>query len=189
MKIPALSTLGLADSDTGLVRFGYRDYDPETGRWTARDPIGFEGGDTNLYGYTWSNPVNFTDPFGLEVHLCSQPALGFMPVDHQWIKTDSVEAGMGPSNGDGANAGNNSGDMPGDPVEITDHSSRDMTGASCEIVTGVDENKVNQQLQIGQPLGRWLPWNQCQSFASRVLNNARINQTQRVLTRRGYRNR
>ena len=56
---------GLQDSDTGLVRFGYRDYDPETGRWTARDPIGFAGGDTNLYGYVLGDPVNFYDPDGL----------------------------------------------------------------------------------------------------------------------------
>ncbi|MGI5310673.1 RHS repeat-associated core domain-containing protein [Rheinheimera sp. WS51] len=56
---------GLQDSDTGLVRFGYRDYDPETGRWTARDPIGFAGGDTNLYGYVLGDPVNYFDPMGL----------------------------------------------------------------------------------------------------------------------------
>jgi RHS repeat-associated protein len=35
---------GLNDIDTGLVRFGARDYDPATGRWMAKDPIGFEGG-------------------------------------------------------------------------------------------------------------------------------------------------
>ena len=34
-----------------LVRFGARDYDPTIGRWTAKDPIDFAGGDTNLYGY------------------------------------------------------------------------------------------------------------------------------------------
>jgi len=34
-----------------IVRFGARDYDPETGRWTAKDPIMFAGGDANLYGY------------------------------------------------------------------------------------------------------------------------------------------
>ncbi|QKT02700.1 RHS domain-containing protein [Ectothiorhodospiraceae bacterium 2226] len=56
---------GLYDSDTGLIRFGYRDFDPDTGRWTARDPIGFAGGDTNLYGYVLGDPVNFIDPDGM----------------------------------------------------------------------------------------------------------------------------
>ena len=37
---------GLYDPDTKLVRFGARDYDPRTGRWTAKDPILFAGGDT-----------------------------------------------------------------------------------------------------------------------------------------------
>ena len=55
---------GLQDNDTGLIRFGYRDYDPETGRWTARDPIGFAGGDTNLYGYVLGDPINWVDPDG-----------------------------------------------------------------------------------------------------------------------------
>ena len=56
---------GLYDRDTGLVRFGARDYDPEVGRWTAKDPIGFGGGDSNLYGYTLNDPVNLVDPGGL----------------------------------------------------------------------------------------------------------------------------
>ena len=56
---------GLYDRDTGLVRFGARDYDPEVGRWTAKDPILFAGGDTNLYGYTLNDPVNGVDPLGL----------------------------------------------------------------------------------------------------------------------------
>jgi RHS repeat-associated protein len=56
---------GLYDRDTQLVRFGARDYDAETGRWTAKDPIGFGGGDTNLYGYVVNDPVNWVDPLGL----------------------------------------------------------------------------------------------------------------------------
>ena len=40
-------------------------YDPESGRFLSEDPIGFEGGDTNLYVYTKNNPVNLTDPTGL----------------------------------------------------------------------------------------------------------------------------
>ena len=47
------------------MRFGARDYDPETGRRTAKDPIGFGGGDSNLYGYVVGDPVNLVDPSGL----------------------------------------------------------------------------------------------------------------------------
>ena len=56
---------GLHDRDTGLVRFGYRDYDPDIGRWTAKDPILFAGGDTDLYGYVLNDPVNAVDLLGL----------------------------------------------------------------------------------------------------------------------------
>ncbi len=58
---------GLHDRNTGLVRFGFRDYDPAIGRWTAKDPIDFAGGDANLYGYCLGDPVNFGDPNGLDV--------------------------------------------------------------------------------------------------------------------------
>jgi RHS repeat-associated protein len=56
---------GRYDKDTDLVRFGYRDYDPNTGRWTAKDPILFAGGGTDLYGYCLNNPINWIDPAGL----------------------------------------------------------------------------------------------------------------------------
>jgi RHS repeat-associated protein len=55
---------GLFDTQTQLVRFGARDYDPATGRWTAKDPIGFAGGDLDLYGYVHEDPVNQADPIG-----------------------------------------------------------------------------------------------------------------------------
>ena len=58
---------GIYDRDTGLVRYGARDYDAQTGRWTAKDPIGFKGGDTNLFNYGVGDPVNWIDPFGLLV--------------------------------------------------------------------------------------------------------------------------
>ncbi|MDQ4126055.1 MAG: hypothetical protein M3134_10740 [Actinomycetota bacterium] len=55
---------GLYDHETGLVRFGLRDYDAGTGRWTAKDPILFEGGDSNLYAYVGGDSINFVDPTG-----------------------------------------------------------------------------------------------------------------------------
>jgi RHS repeat-associated protein len=57
---------GLYDPETGLVRFGARDYDAEVGRWTAKDPLLFDGGDTNLYAYAGNDPVNNQDPWGEE---------------------------------------------------------------------------------------------------------------------------
>jgi len=56
---------GLYDADTGLVRFGARDYDAEIGRWTAKDPIRFDGG-INLFAYVGADPVNRRDPRGLQ---------------------------------------------------------------------------------------------------------------------------
>jgi uncharacterized protein RhaS with RHS repeats len=49
---------------TGLIRFGARDYDAITGRWASKDPIGFDGNDANLFGYVFSDPVNYIDPEG-----------------------------------------------------------------------------------------------------------------------------
>jgi len=57
---------GIYDQHTRLVRFGARDYDPEVGRWTTKDPIDFQGGDANLYGYIVSDPINFIDPNGMD---------------------------------------------------------------------------------------------------------------------------
>jgi RHS repeat-associated protein len=58
---------GLYDQDTKLVRFGARDYDATTGRWTSKDPIGFAAGDTGFFVYAGNDPVNFQDPTGLYV--------------------------------------------------------------------------------------------------------------------------
>ena len=55
---------GIYDRDTGLTRFGARDYDPETGRWTAKDPLRFRAHNTNLYGYVLNDPINLIDPSG-----------------------------------------------------------------------------------------------------------------------------
>ena len=55
---------GLHEADTGLNHFSRREYDPIAGRWTSKDPIWFEGGDSNLYLYAGADPVNAYDPGG-----------------------------------------------------------------------------------------------------------------------------
>lgn len=50
---------------SGMVYyFGYRYYEPTSGRWLSRDPISENGG-VNLYGMVRNNPVNFVDLLGL----------------------------------------------------------------------------------------------------------------------------
>ena len=65
---PGLQPFGFAggmwDGDVGLVRFGVRDYEAVSGRWTTKDPIRFGGGDGNLYAYAGNAPVDRTDPTG-----------------------------------------------------------------------------------------------------------------------------
>ena len=76
---------------TGLVRFGARDYDAEIGRWTAKDPIRFGGGDANLYGYVLKDPINFADPAG----LYAQVAL--LPVGPTWLGNNISSNGIASS--------------------------------------------------------------------------------------------
>ncbi|WP_163350130.1 RHS repeat-associated core domain-containing protein [Desulfovibrio sp. JC010] len=66
MNMPLGFASGLHDKDTGLVHFGHREYDPSIGRFITPDPIGFEGGDVDVYGYCHDDPVNFLDRMGLK---------------------------------------------------------------------------------------------------------------------------
>ena len=79
---------GIYDPDTGLVRFGARDYDAEVGRWTNKDPIGFLGGDENLYAYVAGDPVNQIDPSGLILDTIAD--VGFILYDLYRIGADNI---------------------------------------------------------------------------------------------------
>ena len=49
---------------TGVTYYTYRYYDPVTGRWPSKDPIGENGG-VNLYGFVGNNGVDYYDRLGL----------------------------------------------------------------------------------------------------------------------------
>ena len=63
---------------TGLSYYGYRYYDPETGRWLNRDPVEEQGG-VNLYGFVGNNPVVSVDALGLK--KCKQKSGSF-----KWVE-------------------------------------------------------------------------------------------------------
>jgi len=93
---------GLYDQDTKLVHFGARDYDPSVGRWTAKDPILFAGGDTNLYGYVLNDPINRLDPLGLDNFWTASVSFGFiLAVQFNFTEDQNGNyyAGIGPELG------------------------------------------------------------------------------------------
>src|SRR5208283_122261 len=53
------------DKATGLQNNLNRWYDSITGRWFSQDPIGFGGGDANMFRYVGNGPTNRADPSGL----------------------------------------------------------------------------------------------------------------------------
>ena len=54
-----------SDSETGLYYYRARYYDPGLGRFLSGDPTGFDGG-LNFYRYVANDPVDTSDPSGLQ---------------------------------------------------------------------------------------------------------------------------
>lgn len=169
------------DQESNLHYNYFRDYDPQIGRYVQSDPIGLKAG-VNTYAYVNSNPLAGVDPRGLEVKIYGRhvnmngPASVLNTVDgieHWWIKTDTLEAGMGPATGKvpGQEGG---GDLPFTPVEVVDHSGQSkQRGAFVVPYSGppLNEQCVNEYLKKGRSLGRFFPFvNDCHTFVQDVTN-------------------
>ena len=53
-----------------MIYYRARWYDATLGRFISEDPIGFAGGDVNLFGYVGNNSINLFDPYGLASQKC-----------------------------------------------------------------------------------------------------------------------
>ena len=69
---PYLFTGRRLDEETGMMQYRNRYYHIQLGRFVTRDPIGYGGGDANLYGYVFGNPLAFSDPYGDEVAIIAR---------------------------------------------------------------------------------------------------------------------
>jgi len=65
LKTQQENTLRTQKTASGVLYYGYRFYDPVTGRWPSRDPIGENGG-VNLYGFLSNNGLDTIDYLGRE---------------------------------------------------------------------------------------------------------------------------
>jgi RHS repeat-associated protein len=66
------------DDESGLLYYGFRYYNPATGRWPSRDPI-MERGGANLYAFVRNNPLSSID------------AIGLSPFDTFFMLNDAVD--------------------------------------------------------------------------------------------------
>ncbi|NDC74979.1 RHS repeat-associated core domain-containing protein [bacterium] len=64
-SLPFAFSTKYRDAETELYYYGFRYYNPSTGRWLSRDPIGIKGG-LNLYGMVGNDSVNHWDKLGLQ---------------------------------------------------------------------------------------------------------------------------
>jgi len=86
-----------SDGHAEVFYYGFRYYDPVTGRWPSRDPIGERGG-LNLYAMVGNRPVNNIDILGLICDdLCERGQkkivsrdVVVVPADHDWDGAQSV---------------------------------------------------------------------------------------------------
>ena len=121
---------GLEDPITGLVRFGLRDYEPSTGRWTARDPILHDGG-INLYVYSGSDPVAKRDPSGLDEEV-------------------GGDSGDGGATGDFGSEGTGSEGSGGGMLEaIKEFFTREDTGMAIEALAEMEEMDGDSEIAKG----------------------------------------
>ncbi len=112
------------------------------------------------------------------VQLCKRPANlpgnhslpRSMQLDHHWLKTGTIERGMGPAGG-GVPGHNSSPDLPGSPTTVNDHTGESKgPDAQCETLPEeVDPSCVEKELELGRQTGAWTPDNQCQTFAADVV--------------------
>jgi RHS repeat-associated protein len=111
---------GVMAESNGFYYMRARYYDPQVKRFISEDPLGFDGGDLNLYAYVGNNPVMGVDPLGLRtwsLGISSSAGLGvgggggtFLNVGHDsskgllegWSASMTVTAGAGAYGGIGA---------------------------------------------------------------------------------------
>lgn len=136
----------------------------------AKDPLRFEGGDTNLFAYVMGAPVNRREPTGLTVYLCSRIAElsgdratnienGYL---HMWLWNSETgsEAGLGP---DPSGSAGIFGGLFGDTI-LADHrgahNEESWKNVECAPQPAADEACVEEYIHetnCGDSLGSWMP--------------------------------
>lgn len=90
-RLPFGFSTKYTDAESGLLYYGFRYYDPVTGRWPSRDPIEEEGG-VNLYGFVGNDGVNRLDYLGYSYATVSDVNQVIHDTRERFSQSDLVKA-------------------------------------------------------------------------------------------------
>ena len=152
----------MTDPDTGLVHFGWRDYDPTIGRFTALDPAKDRRGDGDLYDYCIDDPVSRVDPTGLwsktnfDESKVSRDNLGQFASAPGGGGGSSGAAGAS-VNGNAANSANNATAAQSDSAILVADAGTTATDAGGQTAQRVDAKVREAEIRPGSAAGGTLP--------------------------------
>jgi RHS repeat-associated protein len=150
----------LLDSNAGLSYFGHRFYSVAVARWLTRDPAGEAEGD-NLYEFVRDSPINYIDPQGLSIWLCTRAVGGFPFVGRHaylWDDRYNTSCSMRGSSGSGPNSG--AADLGPGFDQCT----------KVEDSAGKEDNVMNCCRSTANN-GLWFPGHDCHSASARCLES------------------
>jgi len=127
------------------------------------DPIGQSGG-VNLFIYVLNNPVNFIDPFGLEIRVYSSNAFDVSGLNHAFVYSTETGRGKGTNGSSGATLGNGVSDLTSPYYVVT-------------LPPGMSENDFMDRIDAANGWNNWLwfPWvNDCHSDLKNAFNQAGV---------------
>jgi len=135
----------------------WRDYDADTGRFTALDPLGKKGGDEDWYGYCVDDPVNRVDVWGLEVEAASTKGKRIVAEGVKGAGTGAIVGGIaGSPSGVGVLPGALVGGLIGAPMGL-------LSGVRNEIMqiywpkenNQTDDSQQEEPIQDRKTLEDW----------------------------------
>ena len=78
---------------SGMRYYGYRFYDPQTGRWLNRDPLEEDGG-VNLYGFVGNDAIDYIDRLGLQ-YITDWCSCDWLKIAHEYALIAQYAYGHG----------------------------------------------------------------------------------------------
>lgn len=161
----------LGDS-LGFYYYRNRVLDPNTGRFTSEDPLGFVGG-VNRYGYVLNSPLEFRDPYGED--LCYGNAFSSETDYHQKVEAGNYGQSFGPVEGTSLwGKMTTSQDTPGPSPDnkgdgiVYDNSAAKMIKVLERTKTTPEEDewlKKEMQKELGKRGDYGFPGNSCRSYS------------------------